>query len=466
MEPSTGLPGLDAILKGLMPGDNIVLEVDSLDDYRYFVDAFRRQPAATTRPFIYFRFARHPALIPEDCGVEVVRLHPDEGFESMVWEIHHTIDRCGDGALYVFDSLSELATDWNSDQMVGNFFRLTCPYLYERNTIAYFALLRDMHSDRVLQPITDTTQLFLGIYNHRGRMFVHPYKVAHRYSPTMYMLHESRNGGAEFRPILDSGTIAEVMAEKQLAGLNPTRTQYSSWDRVFLEAEVLLEARNSGNEDREAIDAIYNRIARMMFSRDERMLELASRHLKLEDLLRVRNRMIGTGLIGGKAVGMLIARAVLRSADPRLEELLEPHDSFHIGSDVFYTYLVQNGCWSVREKQRNPERYLEGAEEARRRILTGTFPEYYNNQLRGLLKLLSGSRRSSCAPAHCWKTTTATRSPGCTTAGSAPTRGRSSSGSRTCSTRSARSTPVRCANARCVTALSAVCSSATNRWHC
>jgi hypothetical protein len=34
------------------------------------------------------------------------------------------------------------------------------------------------------------------------------------------------------------------------------------------------------------------------------------------------------------------------------DDLLEIHDSFFIGSDVFYSYLVRNGCWWVREKQK------------------------------------------------------------------------------------------------------------------
>ena len=37
---STGLAGLDSVLKGLMPGDNVVWQVDSVDDYRPFAEFF------------------------------------------------------------------------------------------------------------------------------------------------------------------------------------------------------------------------------------------------------------------------------------------------------------------------------------------------------------------------------------------------------------------------------------------
>jgi hypothetical protein len=95
--------------------------------------------------------------------------------------------------------------------------------------------------------------------------------------------------------------------------------------------------------------------------------------------------MIGTGLIGGKSVGMLLARAILEKTDKRYRDLLEPHDSFFIGSDVFYTYLVRNKIWWIRQKQRTSTNFLDGAAEGRQRILQGDFPEYIEKQFADLL---------------------------------------------------------------------------------
>ena len=41
------------------------------------------------------------------------------------------------------------------------------------------------------------------------------------------------------------------------------------------------------------------------------MLKLAKANFKLQDLLDIRKRMIGTGFIGGKAVGMLLANKII-----------------------------------------------------------------------------------------------------------------------------------------------------------
>jgi hypothetical protein len=52
---------------------------------------------------------------------------------------------------------------------------------------------------------------------------------------------------------------------------------------------------------------------------------------------------------------------------------------------VFYTFLVQNGCWWVREKQKSPDTLFEGAAGARQRILSGSFPEYIIQSFKEML---------------------------------------------------------------------------------
>ena len=115
------------------------------------------------------------------------------------------------------------------------------------------------------------------------------------------------------------------------------------------------------------------------------MLALAEKYFTLSDVLDIGRRIVGTGLIGGKSVGMLLARAILEQTRPRWSELLEPHDSFFIGSDVFYTFLVTNGLWWVRQGQRDADNFMAGAEAARRGILVGAFPEHIENQFASML---------------------------------------------------------------------------------
>ena len=70
---STGLGGLDRVLKGLIPGDNIVWQVDDIADYAAFVRPFAEFALAKGKKLVYFRFADHEPLVPEGIGAEVDR---------------------------------------------------------------------------------------------------------------------------------------------------------------------------------------------------------------------------------------------------------------------------------------------------------------------------------------------------------------------------------------------------------
>ena len=150
---STGLAGLDRLLTGLIAGDNVVWQVGSVEDYRPFVKPYCEKALARGGRLIYFRFAKHTPLVQAGAGIEIHELHPEAGFEAFVSEIHGTIEQAGKGGYYLFDMLSELAVDWYSDQMLGSFFMLTCPYLYDVGAIAYFGLLQEYHSSEAVGPI-------------------------------------------------------------------------------------------------------------------------------------------------------------------------------------------------------------------------------------------------------------------------------------------------------------------------
>ncbi len=383
MQLTTGLVGLDRVLKGLIPGDNIVWQVDTVADYQAFVKPFCESAVRTGKQLVYFRFGKHAPLVTEADGAEIHELHPEEGFEKFIAAIHKVVEATGRRGYHVFDCLSDLAVDWCSDRMLGNFFMLTCPYVYDVGGIAYFTVLKNYHSFHAFASIAETTQILLDVYRHKSRLYVHPIKVQQRHSPTMYMLHEL--DGEALVPVTRSAVISEILTSMPWGGSESARTRLGIWTRAFVQAEEAVDPTHRRECSVEAAREMTRRLLRMIISRDERVLDLAEKYFNLNHLLDIWRRMIGTGLIGGKSVGMLLARAILEHTDKRWSELLEPHDSFYIGSDVFYTYLVQNGCWWVRQKQQNPATFLEGAEDARRRILTGTFPDYIRKEFSDML---------------------------------------------------------------------------------
>ena len=380
---STGLPGFDHMIKGLIPGDNLVWRVDSVSEYARFVEPYCRAAEKLGQPLIYFRFSKDPPLIGPGTSAEIHQLNPAAGFEAFVTQIHKVIEKTGRGGYYLFDCVSDLADAWYSDQMLGNWFMLTCPYLYDVEAIAYFALRRNRHSNQAIGAISETAQVLVDVYNHEGRLYVHPWKVQSRHSPTMHMLHVW--DGAEFSPVTESSTISKVRNTVPWARQESITHQLGLWNRSFAQAQELVTLPAGDPEVDEQVDECRRTLLRMAVSRDEPVLELAQKYLEVRDLVEIGKRMVGTGLIGGKSVGMLLARAILRRESPRVAELLEPHDSFFIGSDVFYSYVVRNGIWWMRERKTDQEGFLIGAERARQRMLIGSFPENISGQFEDML---------------------------------------------------------------------------------
>ncbi|MBF0433118.1 MAG: pyruvate, phosphate dikinase [Fibrobacteria bacterium] len=385
MQPSTGLLSLDNILQGIRPGDNIVWQVDAIKDFLPFVQPFCSNAIDSGKELIYFRFAKHKQLLNEGVNIQIHQLYPEKGFEAFITEIHRVIEKTGYGGYYIFDSLSELSEGFYSDRMVGNFFSLTCPLLYDIEAIAYFIVFRNVHSYHAALPISQTTQILLNIYNHENKIYVHPVKVSKRYSRTMFNLHAFE--GDELKPVTQSPAITEALSFAPWPGLqSASYRSIGTWDRRFIHAEEILDNFQKGNISKDVLDEELKRLIRLVISKDKEMLRLADKYLELKEIIYIWKRMIGCGMVGGKTVGLFLSRAILKKTDKRWYNLFEKHDSFFIGSDVFYTFIVQNGCWWIRQKQKSQKTFLENVREARQRILKGVFPDYIVSRFTDMLE--------------------------------------------------------------------------------
>ena len=340
---------LDRVLRDLRPGDGAVCRVEAVDDYAAFVRPFADAAARAGRRLVYFRFARHAPLLEDGRGAAVHRLSPAAGFERFTAEVHRAAEEAGRGACCVFDCLSDLAAEWGSDVMLGNFLAVTGPHLHDLEAVSCFALLRDGHSQEALEAARGSAGPFLDVSRRRGETRVKP----------LADLAEPRPGAAPREDV---------------------------WDRAFVRAgEVQGGVRARARPVSEAEDA-FHALLPSLVTRDERIATLATAWMDLDDLLAVHRRTIGTGLVGGKAVGMLLARAILARTDPRWLRRLEPHDSWFVGSDVFTTFLVRNGCWPARRAQRSAASLLDGAAEARERLRRGAFPEPVRRRFAAMLE--------------------------------------------------------------------------------
>ena len=378
---STGFVELDNILDGLRIGDNVVLKVESIENYQYFVGPFVDQALRDGRQINYMRFGDHLPLLGETPQIKVHQLDSRLGFESFASSVYNIATEQGPGAFYVFDCLSDLLSAWTTDHMVGNFFRVTCPYLFELDTVAYFAIIRDHHSFKTIEQIRNTTQVLIDVFNHQDHFHIQPLKVWQRRSPTMFLPH--RKEGEKFIPLTNSFESTRLYSSLAARTKDSSRRQIDHWHRLFIEAEDLCTEASTKAER----DNMVRHICRHMIAREERMLTLVRKYFSLQELLEIKSRVIGTGFIGGKAVGMLLAHNILRQDQSfDWDKHLEHHDSHYVGSNVYYSYIVHNGLWRLFMQQKTEEGYFSAAAELRGKMLKGSFPDKIREGFQQLLE--------------------------------------------------------------------------------
>ena len=381
----TGIEGLDRAIDGLRSGDTVLWQVEHIRDYIFAATQFIASTARDGQRIVYLRFGEHDevidaqALADRGANVKKYTLDPTTGFETFSVQVHRIIASEGAGVFYIFDCLTELQKFWFSDMMVCNFFCLTCPFLVEQQSIAYVPILYEKHIYETVSRIRHAAPLLMNIRTMNAATYIHAVKVEGRQTPYMYF------------PIrIEGANSSLVTSSAESYGIFDIFTQTGErrdcWDSMFDFAAS--GAAGDGPES----EATRENILRCLLGNEPQRLALCRKYFTTADLMAIKKREIGTGCIGGKAVGMLLARRVLQATDPALyERRIEPHDSYFIGADVFYTYFVQNGAWSLRTKMVSVEDYLAVAPQIREKLLTGAFMPSIQEQFRSMLEYFGQS---------------------------------------------------------------------------
>jgi pyruvate, water dikinase len=382
----SGFPSLDEILQGIRLGDNVVWQITELLDYKHFATAFAQQAIADKRELIYIRFATHvPILEPQD-GLEIIEVDPGPGFDHFSSEVHRIIEGKGLLCFYVFDNLSALVEEWATDELLANFFQVTCPFLFELDTVAFFALTLGSHGDSTVVRIRDTTQILINLFRVKEKQYLHPLKVWDRYSMQMFLPHAIVDN--QIVPIFQSGDAAEISSFAREFPLRAGADTSAPWESVYQKLhQYAINGETEANARPEFI-TLKQELIRMLIGSQPEVFALAETYLTAEDLFRIRHRVIGSGQIGGKAVGMLLARGVLlhSSSNDEFKDVLEDHDSFYIGADVFFTFLVNNNLFRMRLRlTRGGSITEEEFADVEQRFLEGTFSPDIMDQFRNML---------------------------------------------------------------------------------
>ncbi len=204
-----GLSELDRFFGGFHPGDNVVWAAEAGTFVQSFLGAFIQEAAGNPENVIVYVNSNYAPQSIHRRFAEVVSdarfVHVDaftygkgEGddlfrsyyenlslpgnFESVCVEtpadagkfdrvLSAVEGRYGEGARYVFDSLTGLSELWGGDRDVQRFFARHCPKLYELQAVAYWPLAREAHPDSFLANLTHITQVVVRLENTEEDFF-------------------------------------------------------------------------------------------------------------------------------------------------------------------------------------------------------------------------------------------------------------------------------------------------------
>ena len=128
-------------------------------------------------------------------------------------------------------------------------------------------------------------------------------------------------------------------------------------------------------------------LIRTLISDQLAYVNIAKDWFTIRDLREIHQHRIGSGKIGGKAAGMLLARRILENvASPELISHLSTPESYFLGADVTYHFMAMNNLmhWND-QKYKSEERTRAEYPQIVQDFIAGKFPTETLGELRLLL---------------------------------------------------------------------------------
>jgi len=144
------------------------------------------------------------------------------------------------------------------------------------------------------------------------------------------------------------------------------------------------------NEERLAVDHHLQELCvvllKSLVSDQLSFIHIAKRWFSAADFNMILQRRIGTGKIGGKAAGLLLAYKILQSTAPEIFDQITLPQSYFIGADVFYDFLSGNHLEFLNQKYKTTEQIRNDYPKIQAQYAHARFPEEVAYQLREILR--------------------------------------------------------------------------------
>lgn len=193
----------------------------------------------------------------------------------------------------------------------------------------------------------------------------------------------------QFHQVLEE-VLGGRAAERDRVGLtfNPELAPRDLLLAQLAEYEALPELQRS--QVQHHIEEIRVVLIKMLISDQLRFVRLAQAWFTSEDFRFILAHHLGTGKIGGKAAGMLLARKILKTSVPDLAQQIEIPRSYFVGADLFYDFLALNGLEYLNQKYKSPEQIRQEYPQIQEAYSKGKFPAEFVGRLGDTLRELQG----------------------------------------------------------------------------
>ena len=127
-------------------------------------------------------------------------------------------------------------------------------------------------------------------------------------------------------------------------------------------------------------------LLKSMISDQLAFIHIAKHWFTAADFNYVLEHRIGTGKIGGKAAGMLLAYKILQNtASDTAKQIVLPH-SYFIGANVFYDFMALNNVEFIAQKYKSADQIRKEFPAIQAKYARSRFPEEIADQLREILR--------------------------------------------------------------------------------
>jgi hypothetical protein len=127
-------------------------------------------------------------------------------------------------------------------------------------------------------------------------------------------------------------------------------------------------------------------LLKSMVSDQLAFIHIAKQWFTTTDFKYVLEHRIGTGKIGGKAAGMLLAYKILQNTAPEIFDKIVLPRSYFVGANVFYDFMALNNVEFIAQKYKSPEQIRAEFPEIQDKYTHARFPEEIADQLRDILR--------------------------------------------------------------------------------